>query len=88
MLKQWFGIFDVVLKENIFTRDLLNHILREMSLFTFNNWFVSYSLDYLKSLLESKNRFPILEFSGSHCMKSLKNDVCQCEYLSDVYSRF
>jgi len=56
-----------------------------MSLFTLNNWFVSYFLDYLKSLFESKNRFPILEFSGSHCMKSLKNDVCVSIYLTFIH---
>ena len=39
-----------------------------MGLVTLHNCFITCSLEYLKSKLESKSRLPIPEFSGSHCI--------------------
>ena len=50
-------------KANIFTSNLLNHILSEMGWFTPHTSCISCLLDYVKS----KSRLPIPEFSGFHC---------------------
>ena len=59
----------IVLQSNLasFTSRWLDHQLGEIGLFTFNNYCVPCSIDYLKSELESNSRLPFPKFSGSHC---------------------
>ena len=49
------------------TSEFYNPLLSEMGLFTLHNSCASYSLEYLKSEIESKSRLTIPKFSGYHC---------------------
>ena len=63
-------------KEQIFTSKFFNRLSSEVSLSTLHNCCVSCSLDYLILWLESKSRFSVLEFFGSHYLFLLLNEMC------------
>ena len=75
-LEQKLIVFDVVTKQIVI-------LVTKMGLFTLHHFYVSCSIGYVKSYLESKCRRSIPELNGYHCIYI----NLDCLFISAMYTR-